>query len=162
MNDTPVYVITGVLILFIIYSIFVPPKAIRLKMLADIEAKKIKAKRTQTYERVIFNALGIVGADYERGPINGIITNIKPHVIQFDQIDKGDFSQTLFVNINVNGLVQVSEHEADAQRKHGAGDYGIVSITMTDGRIQCQDILPNGVDPKNLIKLRLNLGIIPK
>lgn len=162
MNDTPIYVISGMLILFIVYSIVIPPKAVREKIMADIEAKKNKAKRTQTYDRVVYDTLGIVGADYERGSINGIITNIKPHVIKFDQIDKGDFSQTLFVNINFNGLVQVSEHEIDAQRKHGPGDYGIVSVTMTDGRIQCQDILPNGVDPKNLIKLRLNLGIIPK
>lgn len=162
MNNAPLYILVGLLLLYIIYAIVVPPKAVRAKIMADIEAKKNKAKRTQTYDRVVYNALGIIGADYERGPITGIITNIKPNVIKFDQIDKGDFSQTLFVNINFNGLVQVSEHEIDAQRKHGPGDYGIVSVTMTDGRIQCQDILPDGVDPKNLIKLRLNLGIIPK
>lgn len=162
MNIEPAFVFVACFVLYIIYALVVPTKAVRLRYLAEIETKKIKATRTQTYDRVVFNALGIVGADYERGPINGIITNIKPHVINFDQIDKGDFSQTVFVNINFNGLVQVSDHEVDAQRKHGPGDYGIVSITMTDGRIQCQDILPNGVEEKNLIKLRLNLGIMPK
>lgn len=162
MNNAPLYVIVGLLLLYIVYAIVIPPKAVRAKIITDIKARENKTKRTQTYDRVVFNTLGIIGADYERGPINGIITNIKPHVIKFDQIDKGDLSQTLFVNINFNGLVQVSEHEVDAQRKHGPGDYGIISITMTDGRIQCQDILPHGVDPKNLIKLRLNLGIMPK
>lgn len=159
MNNAPLYLVVGLLLLYIVYAFVVPPRTVRAKILADIDSKKNKTKWTQTYERVIFNSLCIVGATYERGPIVGVITNIKPHVIKFDKIDKGDFSQTLFVNVNFNGLVQVSEYEIDAQRKHGPGDYGIVSITMSDGRIQCQDILPTVTDPKNLIKLRFNIVV---
>lgn len=151
------YVVFGLLGLYVMYAIIVPPKAIRERIKADI-AKNTK-KDSRTYKRKVYDYIAIKSAVYERGPINGYITNLQPRGIAFDQIGKGDFSQTIFVNVNVNGLIQVSDHEVDAQRKHAPGDYGIASITMSDGRIQCQDILPNGVDPKNLIKLRLNIAV---
>lgn len=138
----------------IFYMLLVPNKAMRERMRNDLNLADRKTARQ--YRRKVSEMIGISAISYERGEITGFVTNLTPKVVLFDGIIKGDYSQTLFLTVSSDGQVVVNTTEAEAQSVYQKGDFGIASVTMTDGSIQFRDILPNGVDPKNLLKLRFN------
>jgi hypothetical protein len=145
---------------YIVYCLFVPPKAVRDRLLKELTEKETKTDRQ--YKRKVFSAIGITSVIYERAEITGFITSFKPRPLIFENIAKGDYSQTLFLNVDFNGNLQVSSTEAEAHAKYKRGDFGMSSITMSDGTVQFRDILPEGEDPKNLIKLRFSFAIDSK
>ena len=144
------------LILYIVYSLVVPTKAMRAKLREETKPR-VKPEVKSNY--IVYDQVGIYSATYERGLISGYITNLKPTVLQFGDIAKGDYSQTLYVTVDVNGGIKVNDLETDAQKNFNLGDYGITAITMSHGRIHCQAITPNGTDPKNVVSIRFNLVI---
>lgn len=145
---------------YIVYCLLVPPKAVRDRMLQELTDKEKKTDRQ--YKRKVFEVVGVSSVSYERDEITGYITSFVPTVIAFENIAKGDYSQTKFLNMDFNGNMHISDSEADAKAKYKRGDFGITSITMSDGTVQFRDILPEGVDPKNLIKLRFNFVVNSK
>lgn len=148
------------LLAYIAYCLLIPPKAVRDRVLKELTEKGKKTDRQ--YKRKVFDIVGVSSVSYERGEITGFITSFVPCLITFDNIAKGDYSQTRFLNMDFNGNLHISDSEATAKANYKRGDFGMCSITMSDGTVQFRDILPEGEDPKNLIKLRFNFVVNSK
>lgn len=148
------------LIGLILYWGFVPPKSKRKQMIADLNLQEKQTARQ--YKRITYPVMMVDAASYDRDDMVGYLTCFKPTVIMFDQIMRGDYQQTVYCVLDFNGGLTTYPTNALAQAAYKRGDYGMVSICMTDGRVQFQDILPEGEDPKNLIRVRLDFKLASK
>lgn len=145
---------SGALILYILWSILVPPKWYRDKFYQDELLKDKKASRT--YVRDVIKGIYIQSVSFERGHTSGIINKRLPQVFSFDGIIRGDFSQTIYLRVDQDGKLYEFDTDLAAKAAYIESDLGIVAITVSDGQIRFRDIQPNGKYQVEMFKVRFN------
>lgn len=153
-------VLSGLLVVAILWMFFVPSKQLRTQMQKDYELKQKRKNRIS--ERATHEALGITGIMAHRGESTTFLTNIKPYVVLFAGIAKGFFSDTVFIVVNDTGEVKQYATEVLAQNAFKKGDYGITALTMSDGIVTTRNVVPDTVHETNSFRLQYNFVLNPK
>lgn len=143
-----------ILVLYIVWAFVVPPKAVRDRF-AQEDLLKLK-KDARTYVRDVVKGIAINATHYERGHTSGILTKRTPQLFIFNGIIRGDFSETVYMNIDQDGIIKEYETDIAAKAAFKAGDYGIVALTVSEGQIRFRDVCPPGVDARDMFKVRFN------
>lgn len=147
-----------VAIIFIGFMLIVPSRRARkqFKYNQSVRSRKVEFKAKQSPVSLA-PVIGVNGITAMRGDSTHHLTGIKPIVIFFPGIEKGFFSETVYVVVDINGNITQHSTEDQAQNTYKKGDYGISAITMSKGLIQTRDIKPNTVHADNAFKLIINM-----
>lgn len=150
-------IICGGLLLYILYAIFFPPKWYLAKLKED---DTLKAKReARKYVRDVTKGIAIHATCYERGHTSGILTKRSPQLFIFNGIIRGDFSETIYLKVDQDGMIKEFETDIAAQAAYQDSDYGIVAMTASEGQLRFRDVCPTSVPPRDMFKVRFNFVI---
>lgn len=145
-------------IAYIIYALTVPTKG-HIKRLQE-ERDQQQQRDARKVQRNVSRAIAIASVAYDRGPIHGFVTSVKPASVIFEGIAKGDYSETRFLHVSADGIITHYLTEDEAQAKYTVGDFGLSAVTMTEGLIQFRNIVPKAIDPKNAYNLKFTFSLI--
>lgn len=141
---------------YIVWCFVVPTKRQRERMLANIEKH---AKKPAKFKRAVHRGIIIDRIKYQRGPIHGYILGFEPTIIVFDKIIDGDYSQTVYTRLDFHGKLHQYSSRALAEESFVNGDFGIMAVTMTEGRIQFGNILPARMKPETQVLLEASFMV---
>jgi hypothetical protein len=144
------------LLAYIVWCCIVPPKWYRDRKAAHAEKQ---SKKPPKFKRAVFRGIVVDGIKYHRGPIYGYIVGFKPTPIVFDKLIDGDYSQTVYTRLDFNGTLHQYPTQAQAEGSFVNGDFGILAITMTEGRIQFGNILPARMKPETQVLLEVSFMV---
>lgn len=141
---------------YIGWCLVVPTKRQRAQLLANVEQS---AKKPAKFKRAVYRGIVVDSVKYQRGPIHGYIVGFEPTIVVFDKIIDGDYSQTVYTRLDHNGKLHQYPTRAMAEESFVNGDFGILAITMTEGRIQFGNILPERMKPETQVMLELSFMV---
>lgn len=141
---------------YIVWCCIVPPKWYRDRKAADAEKQ---SKKPAKFKRAIHRGILIDRVKYQRGPIHGYIVGFQPTMIIFDKLIDGDYSQTVYTRLDFQGRLHQYSTQAQAEESFVNGDFGILAITMTEGRIQFGNILPARMKPETQVLLEVSFMV---
>lgn len=121
-----------------------------------------KAHKAKQDAGEIAPIIGINSVTAMRGDSTHHLTRIMNHVINFPGIEKGYFSETVYVVVNGHGVLTQFTTEVAAQNAYQKGDYGISAITMSKGVLQTRDIKPDIIHEDNVFKLIFGMVLSSK
>lgn len=141
---------------YILYAIFIPPKWWIQQRLA--EAAKVTPKRGPIAPVV----MGIYAIEYDRGYTSGWVKLDDPVFIGFSGIAKGDYSETVYIKVNLDGSILAFKTEAMAKRTWQKNDCGIVAVTSDATGLKFRDIPPHADIGKDMFKVRFDFMVNDK
>lgn len=155
--DTPLLIPSLLAIGYILFAFLVPTKR-------SIEAYKnaqVQAQRRVSNTKPVECLMSINGLAFERGYVTGFVKPSTMHasLIFFEDVYKGAWSQTLFLTVDLTGEVTAYNTEAQAQRSFQKDMLGIVAVTLSKNDIRFRDILPDGVESKNMYSVKFQFGL---